>query len=86
MRKLAHITEKAVVSQYAKFHGATRAAVGQEISTNRLRTTFRGQLSSDSSTGAIKMALWRKRQTLDLRFHLRFPVVITFHIIMCNYA
>ena len=56
-----HVTEKAVVSQYAEVHGATPAAVGQEISTNRLCTTFQGKLSSDSSTGAIKMALWRKK-------------------------
>ena len=57
MRKVACITEKAVVSKYAEVHGATPAAVMQEISTNMLRTTFPGQVSSASSTGAIKMAL-----------------------------
>lgn len=67
MRKVACITEKAVVSKYAEVHGATPTAVMQEISTNMLRTTFPGQVSSASSTGAIKMALWRKRQTLDPR-------------------
>ena len=67
MWKVAHITEKAVASKYAEVHGATPAAVVQEISTNMLRTTFPGQLSSASSTGAIKMAFWRKRQTLDSR-------------------
>ena len=41
MRKVAHITKKAVASnsKYAEVHGATPAAVVQEISTNMLRTT-----------------------------------------------
>ena len=44
MRKVANITEKAVVSKYAEVHGETPTAVVQEISTNMLRTTFPGQL------------------------------------------
>ena len=39
MRKVANITEKAVVSKYAEVHGETPTAVVQEISTNMLRTT-----------------------------------------------
>ena len=34
----------------------------QEISTNMLSSNFPGQIGSDSSTGAIRMKIWRQRQ------------------------
>ena len=67
LRKQAKETERKVISKYAGIHGAAPAAVLQEISSNMLGSSFPGQLSSASSSGAVRMSLWRQRQVLNPR-------------------
>lgn len=62
MIQKAKETEKATIDKYSSIPGATTKTVLQEVSTNLLASNSPGLLSSMSSSGAIKMALWRKKQ------------------------
>ena len=57
----------AVLDNLANVPAATTKAVLQQISTNILASSSPGLLSSTSSAGAVKMALWRKKQKINPR-------------------
>ena len=65
IRKTVKETENAVIKRYENVHGASPAAVLQDISQNMLNSNFPDQLSSASSSSAIKMRLWRQRKTIN---------------------
>ena len=65
--KKAKEHEVAVLDNLANVPAATTKAVLQQISTNILASSSPGLLSSTSSAGAVKMALWRKKQKINPR-------------------
>jgi len=67
LEKKAQETENDIVAKYAGIQGALPSTVLQEISHNMLASEFPGQLSSASSSGAIRMKLWRQRQIINPR-------------------
>ena len=56
-----------VLDNLANVPAATTKAVLQKISTNILASSSPRLLSSTSSAGAVKMALWRKEQKINPR-------------------
>ena len=67
LTKKAKEHEVAVLDNLANVPAATTKAVLQQISTNILASSSPGLLSSTSSAGAVKIALWRKKQKINPR-------------------
>ena len=67
LTKKAKEHEVAVLDNLANVPAATTKAVLQQISTNILACSSPGLLSSTSSAGAVKIALWRKKQKINPR-------------------
>ena len=67
LQRMAKDHGSEVLDNLANVPAATNKAVLQQISTNIQASSSPGILSSTSSAGAIKMALWRKKQRLNPR-------------------
>ena len=70
MKRAAKQIETQMIKRYAQVDGSTSKQVLVEISNNVIGSDSPGLLSSVSSAGAVKMALWRERQKLNPRPNL----------------
>ena len=64
---LAKQTEKEVINRYATVEGVRATTVLQEISNSMMNSSFPGQIASASTSGAIRMKLYRQHQSINPR-------------------